>query len=136
MEGVDAGSPDQEPVLEADEPFVAEEEPIGEETGEPAAPPAPEDVFTVWDGEPFGEVPADGAGAAPPVLAPVEARAVGSSEGGNQLRLQLEGTGALAEYGQVRELDIVVPVPGDWIGGQKVTLQFRLTLVPKAEEEG
>ena len=51
-----------------------------------------------------------------------------------QLRLRLEGPGALAEYGQVRELDIMVPVPGDWIGGQKVTLQFRLTLTPEGGE--
>ncbi|MCU0303833.1 MAG: ADP-ribosylation factor-like protein [Thermoanaerobaculales bacterium] len=48
----------------------------------------------------------------------------------NQLRLQLRGSGAIAEMGQVRALDIEVPVPGQWVGNRKVTLQLRLTLTP------
>ncbi len=55
---------------------------------------------------------------------------------GNQLHLQLRGSGAIAEMGQVRALDIEVPVPGQWIGNQKVTLQFRLTLTPAEDENG
>ncbi|NOZ78441.1 MAG: hypothetical protein GXP48_04520 [Acidobacteria bacterium] len=53
----------------------------------------------------------------------------------NQLHLTLEGTQALARSGDVRELDIIVPVPGGWIGNRRVTLQLRLTLVPADEEE-
>ncbi len=87
----------------------------------------------VWEGDPFG-LPDEPNEVEVHALAPVEARAVRGEEGNNQLRLRLEGTGALAEYGQVRELDIMVPVPGDWIGGQKVTLQFRLTLTPEGGE--
>ncbi len=106
----------------APEPFANEVFPAG--SGEP---------ISIWEGDPF-EVPDEPAGVEVHALAPVEARAVRGEEGTNQLRLRLEGTGALAEYGQVRELDIMVPVPGDWIGGQKVTLQFRLTLTPEGGE--
>lgn len=106
----------------APEPFENEVFPAG--SGEPVS---------IWEGDPF-EVPDEPTGVEVHALAPVEARAVRGEEGTNQLRLRLEGTGALAEYGQVRELDIMVPVPGDWIGGQKVTLQFRLTLTPEGGE--
>ncbi len=137
-ETVEAGTP-FEAQIPAAEPPAADDEASAEDVE--AGPVEPEpghqgaEPFTVWDGEPFGDLVPPPDAAVPTVLAPVEAQAVTGREGQNQLRLQLEGTGALAEYGQVRELDIVVPVPGDWIGGQKVTLQFRLTLVPKAEEE-
>jgi len=99
--------------------------------GEPFVAPAahPGEPFSTWDGDPFGE-PA----VAPGEIAPVTARAVEVSPEGNQLSVRLEGTRALAEYGQVRELDLVVPVPGGWIGNRRVTLQLRLTLVPEAEE--
>jgi hypothetical protein len=100
------------------------------------------------EGEPF-EVPER---ATPPggyVLAPADSLAhdqVGSDEtgdlsagivrvGDNQLQLRLQGTGAIAESGQVRALDIEVPVPGSWVGNRRVTLQLRLTLSPVAEDE-
>ncbi len=51
----------------------------------------------------------------------------------NRLALRLQGTGAIAEAGQMREIEVEVPVPGAWIGNQKVTLSLRLTLVPSAE---
>jgi hypothetical protein len=54
----------------------------------------------------------------------------------NQLQLRLEGTGAIAESGQVRALDITVPVPGTWVGNRRVTLQLRLTLEPTEERDG
>lgn len=54
----------------------------------------------------------------------------------NQLHLQLRGSGAIAEMGQVRALDIEVPVPGQWVGNRKVTLQLRLTLTPAEDENG
>ena len=50
-----------------------------------------------------------------------------------RLALRLQGTGAIAEAGQMREIEIEVPVPGAWVGNQKVTLSLRLTLVPSAE---
>ncbi|MBD3872739.1 MAG: hypothetical protein IFK91_07480 [Acidobacteria bacterium] len=53
----------------------------------------------------------------------------------NQLQLRLNGTGAIVESGQMRELDIEVPVPGSWVGNRRVTLQLRLTLIPDTEAE-
>jgi hypothetical protein len=61
---------------------------------------------------------------------PVEVRAED-----NQLQLRLQGTGAIVESGQVRALDIEVPVPGSWVGNRRVTLQLRLTLTPDTEVE-
>ena len=61
---------------------------------------------------------------------PVEVRAED-----NQLHLRLQGTGAIIESGQVRALDIEVPVPGSWVGNRRVTLQLRLTLTPDTEDE-
>jgi mutual gliding-motility protein MglA len=43
---------------------------------------------------------------------------------------------ALAQYGEVRELELEVPVPSVWVGGKRMTLQLRLTLVPQEEEPG
>jgi signal recognition particle receptor subunit beta len=53
----------------------------------------------------------------------------------NQIHLRLQGTGAIVESGQVRALDIEVPVPGSWVGNRRVTLQLRLTLTPDTEVE-
>jgi signal recognition particle receptor subunit beta len=41
---------------------------------------------------------------------------------------------ALAQYGEVRELELEVPVPSVWVGGKRMTLQLRLTLVPQEDE--
>ena len=43
---------------------------------------------------------------------------------------------ALAQYGEVRELELEVPVPAIWVGGKRMTLQLRLTLVPQEDEHG
>lgn len=40
---------------------------------------------------------------------------------------------ALAQVGDVRELELEVPVPAVWTGGKRLTLQFRLTLVPEED---
>lgn len=40
---------------------------------------------------------------------------------------------ALAQFGEVRELELEVPVPAAWVGGRRMTLQLRLTLVPEEE---
>ncbi len=119
------------------------------ETNEPPLPtlrPSAE-VFFVSEGEPFDEVfdvlvdePSGArevtAEASALVASPVaRVGAIDVDPASNQLHVRLHGKGALAEYGQVRELDIVVPVPGQWIGNRRVTLQLRLTLSPMAEGE-
>lgn len=40
---------------------------------------------------------------------------------------------AMARQGELRELEVEVPVPATWVGGRRVTLQLRLTLVPEEE---
>ncbi len=103
-------------------------------------PPAPRQPVTVGDGDPFA---ADDEPPAPPApsaeLLPRSAREgsglVNVQAHDNQLQLRLQGTGAIAESGQVRELDIQVPVPGAWVGHKRVTLQLRLTLTPAPEDE-
>ncbi len=40
---------------------------------------------------------------------------------------------ALAQFGEVRELELEVPVPAAWVGGRRMTLQLRLTLVPEED---
>jgi signal recognition particle receptor subunit beta len=64
----------------------------------------------------------------------VESRPVDVSAEDNQIHLRLQGTGAIVESGQVRALDIEVPVPGSWVGNRRVTLQLRLTLTPDTED--
>jgi len=94
---------------------------------------------TFGDGDPFS-VEDDRRGEPSPAIVPSRpmepARpAVGVQAHDNQLQVRLQGTGAIAESGQVRELDIQVPVPGSWVGNRRVTLQLRLTLMP-ANEDG
>jgi len=62
-------------------------------------------------------------------------REIAVSAEDNQLQLRLQGTGAIIESGQVRAIDIEVPVPGSWVGNRRVTLQLRLTLTPDTEDE-
>jgi hypothetical protein len=62
-------------------------------------------------------------------------REIAVSAQDNQLHLRLQGTGAIIESGQVRAIDIEVPVPGSWVGNRRVTLQLRLTLTPDTEDE-
>ncbi len=71
----------------------------------------------------------------PTHLAPASPRKVAVRAEDNQLHLRLHGTGAIVESGQVRELDIEVPVPGSWVGNRRVTLQLRLTLTPDTEDD-
>ena len=68
-------------------------------------------------------------------IEPAGRREVAVSAEDNQLHLRLQGTGAIVESGQMRELDIEVPVPGSWVGNRRVTLQLRLTLIPDTEAE-
>lgn len=41
---------------------------------------------------------------------------------------------AVARHGELRELEVEVPVPATWVGGRRLTLQLRLTLVPEEED--
>jgi hypothetical protein len=109
------------------------------EPQEPAVEPSP---VTVGEGDPFNVPPDDtGGGPGSYVLSPAGPAASDGAPDGivkvgdNQLHLRLQGTGAIAESGQVRALDIEVPVPGSWVGNRRVTLQLRLTLTPVSEDE-
>ena len=98
----------------------------------------PSEVVFFSDAEPFGDVEPAAQSAElvidarniVPASTPVEITAED-----NSFALKLTGTGALVESGQVRALDIEVPVPGKWVGNRKVTLQLRLTLSPATEDE-
>jgi hypothetical protein len=97
-------------------------------------------MITLGDGDPFGDVVDD---EPTPVRKEIEPHVVMAPPsldslvlaGDNQLHLRLHGTGAIAESGQVRALDIEVPVPGSWVGNRRVTLQLRLTLSPVPEDD-
>lgn len=41
----------------------------------------------------------------------------------------------MAALGNVRELELEIPVPARWIGGKRMTVQLRLTLVPQQESD-
>jgi len=98
----------------------------------PSAPPV-----TFGDGDPFtaDEEEAPTPQVMPAPITPRPHAPVSVQAHDNQLHLRLQGTGAIAESGQVRELDIQVPVPGSWVGNRRVTLQLRLTLMPASEDE-
>jgi signal recognition particle receptor subunit beta len=111
-------------------------------TPPPAAAGATREPITVGDGDPFADESDDEARVEPAPPAELLPRAARERSGmvnveahDNQLQLRLQGTGAIAESGQVRELDIQVPVPGAWVGHKRVTLQLRLTLTPAPEDE-
>jgi hypothetical protein len=97
---------------------------------EPGIPPDSSDLFSLGDGEHFAETESPPAAIRPSARREVDVRAED-----NQLHLRLHGTGAIVESGQVRALDIEVPVPGSWVGNRRVTLQLRLTLTPDSEDE-
>lgn len=121
----------------------ADAEPEAEEAPAAAAhrwlddPVSRAEPIMVGSGDPF----ADDAGQAPEVVTGTAsvvpaAGAIDVTGQDNQLHLQLKGSGAIAEMGQVRALDIEVPVPGQWVGNRKVTLQLRLTLTPAEDDNG
>ena len=98
--------------------------------------PSPQPVMVMGEEDPFGveeEIPATLE--QPAAIEPAAASGVDLRAEDNKLHLRLQGTGAIIESGQVRELDIEVPVPGAWVGHRRVTLQLRLTLTPDTEDE-
>ena len=142
--------PAEEPVAEEpvpEEPAVEEpvvEKPVAPEPVMPSPPVAQDPLqksqpIFIGTGDPFAddEVPT----AAAEVIHRQDAQlvpaggAVNVTAQDNQLHLQLKGSGAIAEMGQVRALDLEVPVPGQWVGNRKVTLQLRLTLTPAEDED-
>ena len=144
-------APVEEPIVEepsSQEP-VAEELPVEEPVvPEPVAPPPAgaddplrkSQPVVFGTGDPFitDEVATVVTEVLPQAEAPIvpASGAINVTARDNQLHLQLKGSGAIAEIGEVRALDIEVPVPGEWVGNRKVTLQLRLTLTPAEDEDG
>lgn len=114
---------------EAPPPAVEPEPELG------GAPPEGADA-PVAEG-PVGE--AAGAEAQEPILAGPEDETPAAVE----VELPPEGSSAIqravpramAQMGEVRELEVEVPVPAVWTGGKRMTLQLRLTLVPQQDQE-
>ena len=100
------------PPLEA-----VEEAPAGEAAGVEAGAPEPEFVVSLSSGE------------------EVAAIAGGGSGGAAQALVQRVVPRLLAQVGEVRELELEVPVPAVWTGGKRLTLQFRLTLIPEDDAD-
>jgi hypothetical protein len=130
--------PEPAPEPPAESPFI--KEPAAAEV--PVLPPPKTDdpraksqPIMVGSGDPFSDD--DGVEIEAPAASVVPvSTGVNVTAEDNQLHLQLKGSGAIAEMGQVRALDIEVPVPGQWVGNRKVTLQLRLTLTPAEEDNG
>jgi GTPase SAR1 family protein len=126
---------DQAKFAELASDFVVEESPE-HEIEVPAEGP-PEETETAAFEPPFIMADEDlfASPETPTYLAAASPRRVAVRAEDNQLHLRLHGTGAIVESGQVRELDIEVPVPGSWVGNRRVTLQLRLTLTPDTEDD-
>jgi len=120
------------PEMEAEPPAEEEPEP-DEETGvfeEDKTVHAIQQPVFIDEGDPFLM---DVAPSVEVLPASVRSKSVRAAD--NSLALKLTAEGAIVESGEVRALDIEVPVPGSWIGNRRVTLQLRLTLSPAPEEE-
>ncbi|HQT94119.1 MAG TPA: hypothetical protein PK435_05770 [Thermoanaerobaculaceae bacterium] len=102
-------------VAVAVESATAETQPAGEMPDETAATPEPEFVVALSRGE---EVP------------PVAGK---FRDAAGEALVQRIVPRLLAQVGEVRELELEVPVPAVWTGGRRLTLQFRLTLIPEEE---
>ncbi len=89
--------------------------PASPTAGEAAAAPEPEFVVALSHGE---------------EVAPVAGEL---KDAAGQALVQRIVPRLLAQVGEVRELELEVPVPAVWTGGRRLTLQFRLTLIPEEE---
>lgn len=101
---------------------VVAEEAAAPVTPEPAAA-AEQEALAAADG-PAAEAPVDESEPATTAELPPEA---------GQALVQRIVPRALAQVGEVRELELEVPVPAQWTGGKRLTLQFRLTLIPEED---
>jgi hypothetical protein len=151
------------PLPELDDPFaepvaapIVAGQPLGDDVFKlaiPEPPPAPEPVFEELPAPPGEaellpdltfEAPIEAPAAAEgvPEIALEEAREVEIPPFSVELpqesvaAIQRVVPRALAQYGEVRELEIEVPVPAVWVGGKRMTLQLRLTLVPQEDDHG
>jgi hypothetical protein len=133
-------------------PAPFEEPPLRQafETAPPAlAEPFAEEAALA---DPFGELAPVGGGAtddvfqleppAPPPPPAVQPEVEFAAKAPPPLELSPEAKGALvqrvvpralAQVGEVRELELEVPVPAVWTGGKRLTLQLRLTLIPEED---
>ena len=105
--------PEPDPFDLGGDPFEVEETPSGDGSG---------DVFAIVAAPPPPAVVHEPAPEPLTVAVPVEIADV-----------RRVASRALAQYGEVRELELEVPVPSMWVGGKRMTLQLRLTLVPQEE---
>jgi hypothetical protein len=145
FEEVQAVVPPEEEEPGSTEEFVPETiDVVVEEAKAEAVPDPIEDVFrrpptepiVVGVGDPFADaVETTREAVSQASIEPAMRREIDVHAEDNQLHLRLQGTWAIVESGQVRALDIEVPVPGSWVGNRRVTLQLRLTLTPQAEDE-
>jgi hypothetical protein len=136
--------PDEPPPLVVPKEEVPSFEALAEEMAAPATRAAEAAL-----GDPFAE-PEPGTGGAsgdvfqlePPAPAAPVPDLVFPAEAPPPLELSPEARGALvqrvvpralAQVGEVRELELEVPVPAVWTGGKKLTLQLRLTLIPEED---
>lgn len=151
------------PLPELDDPFaepvaapIVAGQPLGDDVFKlaiPEPPPAPEPVLEELPAPPGEaellpdltfEAPIEAPAAAEgvPEIALEEAREVEIPPFSVELpqesvaAIQRVVPRALAQYGEVRELEIEVPVPAVWVGGKRMTLQLRLTLVPQEDDHG
>jgi len=144
----EAGTEDAEPVIAEthaevlDEVAPEEVESMIAEAGTEVSEKAVLEPVVIGEGDPWSEEEITGVRKAAEVEIIEEAaietagrREIAVRAEDNQLHLRLNGTGAIVESGQMRELDIEVPVPGSWVGNRRVTLQLRLTLIPDTEDE-
>lgn len=146
-----AGAASAEPVLPGPPPLLVDPyaDPFADEVAAPLECVA--DVFSVEDEAAHESEPMSGAAGAAEVsdegglvgepLAPMAVQ-VEVEEGrppGERLvplpeaEVQRVVPRALAQFGEVRELELEVPVPSAWVGGRRMTLQLRLTLVPEED---
>jgi hypothetical protein len=123
------------------EPVIAEAEAEAEAEPEASDRAALEPVV-IGEGDPWSEEEITGVLKTAEVeimeeaaIEPAGRREIAVRAEDNQLHLRLQGSGAIVESGQMRELEIEVPVPGSWVGNRRVTLQLRLTLIPDTEDE-
>jgi hypothetical protein len=146
QEMAEAGPPLEElPLLVLPKEEVPSFEALAEEMAAPGAHAAEAAAL----GDPFGDMTTAGGGASGDVFqleppsppAPVP-ELVFPAEAPPPLELSPEAKGALvqrvvpralAQVGEVRELELEVPVPAVWTGGKKLTLQLRLTLIPEED---
>ncbi|HVN77028.1 MAG TPA: GTPase domain-containing protein [Thermoanaerobaculaceae bacterium] len=93
---------------------------------------APEPVAEAGPAEELPAAAEEAPAAAPTPHVQPEVTASLSDEAGHAI-VQRIVPRALAQVGEVRELELEVPVPAMWTGGKRLTLQFRLTLIPEEE---